>query len=62
MRILLANKFYYRRVDDFIYTINQEQLLKAHGHEVAVFAMDYPDNIVFCKEVAPLSVETLWGE
>ncbi len=24
--------------------LNLEQLLKAHGHEVAVFAMDYPDN------------------
>ena len=25
-------------------TLNLEQLLKAHGHEVAVFAMDYPEN------------------
>lgn len=25
--------------------LNLEQLLKAHGHEVAVFAMDYPENI-----------------
>ena len=24
---------------------NLEQLLKAHGHEVAVFAMDYPENL-----------------
>lgn len=45
MRILLANKFYYRRGGDCIYMINLEQLLKEHGHEVAVFAMDYPENL-----------------
>lgn len=45
MRILLSNKFYYRRGGDCIYMLNLEQLLKAHGHEVAVFAMDYPDNL-----------------
>lgn len=45
MKILLANKFYYRRGGDCIYTINLEQLLKQHGHKVAVFAMDYSDNI-----------------
>ena len=45
MRILLSNKFYYRRGGDCIYMLNLEQLLKAHGHDVAVFAMDYPENI-----------------
>ncbi len=45
MRILLSNKFYYRRGGDCIYTLNLEQLLKAHGHETAVFAMQYPDNL-----------------
>lgn len=45
MRILLSNKFYYRRGGDCIYVLNLEQLLKAHRHEVAVFAMDYPENI-----------------
>jgi len=49
MKILLANKFYYRRGGDCIYMLNLERLLKAHGHEVAVFAMDYPENL-----------ETLW--
>lgn len=44
MKILLANKFYYRRGGDCIYMLNLEQLLKAHGHEVAVFAMDYQEN------------------
>ncbi len=45
MRILLVNKFYYHRGGDCIYTLNLEQLLKERGHEVAVFAMDYPDNL-----------------
>ncbi len=45
MHILLSNKFYYRRGGDCIYMLNLEQLLKLHGHEVAVFAMDYPENI-----------------
>lgn len=44
MKILLANKFYYRRGGDCIYTMNLEQLLKAHGHDVAVYSMDYPEN------------------
>lgn len=33
MKILLANKFYYRRGGDCVHTLNLEQLLKAHGHE-----------------------------
>lgn len=44
MRILLCNKFYYRRGGDCIYTMNLEQLLKSHGHEVAIFAQQYPLN------------------
>ena len=45
MKILLANKFYYRRGGDCIYMLNLEQLLQAHGHETAVFAMQYPENL-----------------
>lgn len=45
MKILLSNKFYYRRGGDCIYMLNLEQLLKSYGHEVAVFAMDYQENI-----------------
>lgn len=45
MRILLCNKFYYRRGGDCIVTLNLERLLKAHGHEVAVYAMQYPENL-----------------
>ena len=45
MKILIANKFYYRRGGDCIYAMNLEKLLKSHGHEVAVFAMQHPDNL-----------------
>ena len=44
MKILLANKFYYRRGGDCIFTMNLEKMLKSRGHEVAVFAMQYPQN------------------
>ena len=44
MRILLANKFYYRRGGDCIFTMNLETLLRAKGHEVAIYAMQYPEN------------------
>lgn len=44
MKILLANKFYYCRGGDCIVTLNLEQLLKRHGHEVAIFSMTYPEN------------------
>ena len=45
MKILLVHKFYYRRGGDCVYMLSLEQLLKAHGHEVAVFSMDYPENL-----------------
>ena len=45
MKILLANKFYYRRGGDCVCTLNLENLLRQHGHEVAVFAMQHPDNL-----------------
>ena len=44
MKIILANKFYYRRGGDCIYTMNVEKMLKEKGHKVAVFAMQYPEN------------------
>ena len=44
MKIVLANKFYYRRGGDCIYTMNVEKMLREKGHEVAVFAMQYPEN------------------
>ncbi len=45
MRILLCNKFYYRRGGDCIYTLELERLLRQHGHDVAIYAMQYPDNL-----------------
>lgn len=45
MKILLANKFYYRRGGDCIYMLNMEKMLKEKGNEVAVFAMQYPENL-----------------
>lgn len=45
MKILISNKFYYNRGGDCIYTISLEKLLQKHGHETAIFAMDYPENI-----------------
>lgn len=45
MRILLANKFYYARGGDCICTINLEELLKKNGHEVAIFAMGFTENL-----------------
>ena len=45
MRILLVNKFYYQRGGDSTAVFSTEQLLKAHGHEVAIFSMQHPDNV-----------------
>jgi len=44
MKILLANKFYYPRGGDCIYTLHLESLLKSKGHKVAVFAIQHPKN------------------
>lgn len=44
-RVLIANKFYYPRGGDCIYTIDLAELLKAHGHDVAIFAMQHPDTL-----------------
>jgi glycosyltransferase involved in cell wall biosynthesis len=45
MKILLVNKFYYPRGGDCVYTINLADFLQQHGHKVAVFAMQYPENL-----------------
>jgi len=45
MKILIANKFYYPRGGDCIYTIELEKLLKSKGHEVALFSMQHPSNL-----------------
>jgi len=45
MKILLANKFYYHRGGAEVYVINLENLLREHGHEVAVFSMQHQQNL-----------------
>lgn len=45
MKILLANKFYYPRGGDCIYTIELEKLLIKHGHEVAIFTQKFDENL-----------------
>jgi len=45
MRILLANKFWYRRGGDCVYALNLARLLREHGHEVAEYAMSWPENL-----------------
>ena len=44
-RILLVNKFYYNRGGDCIVMMNTEKILRNAGYEVAVYAMDYAQNI-----------------
>ena len=44
-RVLIVNKFYYARGGDCVCTLNLEKLLKSQGYEVAVYAMNYPENI-----------------
>lgn len=44
-RVLIVNKFYYRRGGDCVVALNQETLLRERGHDVAVFAMQYPENL-----------------
>jgi len=58
MKILLANKLYYRRGGDCIYLLNLEQLLKKHGHEIAIFAMRHAENLQTpCTKYFPSEVE-----
>ena len=44
-KVLIVNKFYYARGGDCVCTLNLEKLLKSQGWAVAVYAMDYPENI-----------------
>ncbi len=43
-RVLIVTKFYYRRGGDCVCALNLERLLADNGHEVAVYAMEYPEN------------------
>ena len=45
MRVLLVNKFYYPRGGDCVVVLNTQALLREHGSEAEVFAMQYPQNL-----------------
>ncbi len=45
MKVLLLNSFYYRRGGAEIHVLDLEQHLKNRRHEVAVFAMQHPENL-----------------
>ncbi|MDO4510441.1 MAG: glycosyltransferase [Bacteroidales bacterium] len=44
-KILLVNKFYYPRGGDCVVMMNTESLLLSAGHDVAVYAMQYPETV-----------------
>lgn len=44
MKILQINKFFYRRRGAEVYMLDLIDLLEKHNHEVAVFAMNHPQN------------------
>lgn len=44
MKILLINKYFYRRRGAETYLFDLKQLLESKGHQVAIFAMEHPDN------------------
>ncbi len=45
MKILIASKFFYPRGGAELVAINTRRVLMEHGHDVRVFAMDYPLNM-----------------
>ena len=44
MKVLIVNKFYYNRGGDCVCAINLERMLRANGHDTAVYAMQYAEN------------------
>lgn len=45
MKILIVNKFHYRRGGDCVYTLALAELLRSAGHDVAHFSMRHPANL-----------------
>lgn len=45
MKVLIASKFFYPRGGDTLVAMATKRLLEAHGHEVRIFAMEYPENL-----------------
>lgn len=44
-RVLIVNKFYYRRGGDCVHVIGLERLLRERGHEVAVMSTAHPSSL-----------------
>ena len=67
MKVLVANKFWYRRGGDCTYAINLEQMLRNNSVETAVFAMSHPENIqtaydeYFPSEISFSGVRSMLG-
>ena len=58
MRILIASKFFYTRGGAELVAINTQRVLTEHGHQVRIFAMDYPENIPLKEQdTFPLEVK-----
>ena len=45
MRVLLVNKFFYRRGGSETVFFDTAKILEEHGHEVVFFSMNHPENI-----------------
>ena len=50
MRVLLVNKFLYRKGGAEVSLFETAELLRRKGHEVMFFAMQHPDNIPSAEE------------
>ena len=60
-RVLIVNKFYYRRGGDCTYMLNLERMLQDRGHDTAVFAMQYPENIASTSVANSATSLRLWA-
>lgn len=61
MRVLIVSKFFYARGGADVVAMTTRELLLASGHEVRVFAMDYPENIPL-EEAATFASQIEFGK
>ena len=45
MRILVGNKYFYRRAGAELVALDTAELLRSHGHEISYFSMVHPQNL-----------------
>ena len=50
MKILLINKFYYLSGGAERYVFEWERLLRSRGHDVMIFSMRHPENLLSRQE------------